>query len=326
VPTIDENRRRWNEHYTWEEAGDEWSSHWGGTESEWRCTLLPRIAAFIPADTICEIAPGFGRWSQYLIGLSDHYVGIDLARPCVEACRERFASAGTARFEVNDGESLPTVGDSSVDFVFSFDSLVHVEDTVISAYLSELARVLTPNGIALIHHSNLAEYVSDLVDGEERADWEHWRARSMTAERFEQLSLEWGLSCIGQEIINWGSARLIDCVSLVTKPGSKWDRPNVVARNEHFMAEGQSAQAVSQVYTSLAYVDDSAVVRRELQPVTDASSATPVASVRGSAEVGGTLAEIRRLQTEVDQYRNSRLFRYTLLPRRIYAALRRRSS
>jgi SAM-dependent methyltransferase len=324
VPSLDENRRRWNEFYTWAEAGDEWSSHWGGTETEWLCTLLPRVSRFIPAATICEIAPGYGRWSQYLIGLGDHYVGVDLSLPCVEACRERFASAETARFVVNDGESLPTVDDNSVDFIFSFDSLVHVEDTVISAYLEEIERVLMPHGIALVHHSNLGEYAPDLRDSRRPADWEHWRARSMTAERFEELSLAKGLSCIGQEIINWGSPRLIDCISLVTKPGSKWDRSNVVARNEYFMGEGFSAQAVAQIYTSLTPDDASAVVRRELHAATKA----PIGRrPQGPAEE--TLrrtAEIRRLQAELDQYRNSRLFRYTLVPRRIYAALRQKAS
>jgi SAM-dependent methyltransferase len=142
------------------------------------------------------------------------------------------------------------VDDNSVDLAFSFDSLVHVEHDVISSYLAELARVLTPNGIGVLHHSNLGHFVTDAAG--ETQEWEHWRARSMTAERFEELSTSAGISCIGQEIINWGSPRLIDCLSVVTTPGSKWDRSNVVVRNENFMPEGQSAHAIAQVFTSLA--------------------------------------------------------------------------
>jgi ubiquinone/menaquinone biosynthesis C-methylase UbiE len=249
MPTIDENRAQWDQQYDWISAGNEWSDHWGGTETEWRSTIFPRIWGFVPTGTICEIAPGYGRWSQYLIALCGRYIGVDLSSSCVAACRDRFSNARTATFEMNDGTSLPMINDDSVDFAFSFDSLVHVEHDVISSYLAELKRVLTQDGIAVIHHSNLGQFASESAG--ERQDWEHWRARSMTAERFAELSLSVGMTCVGQEIINWGSQRLIDCLSVVTRPGCRWDRPNVVVRNENFMPEGQSAQAIAQVFTSL---------------------------------------------------------------------------
>ena len=47
------------------------------------------------------------------------------------------------------------VEDGSIDFVFSFDSLVHVEADVLDAYLDQLARKLTPDGVGFIHHSNM---------------------------------------------------------------------------------------------------------------------------------------------------------------------------
>ena len=60
-------------------------------------------------------------------------------------------------------------------------------------------------------------------------DWDHARARTMTAARFAELCRNAGLVCVGQEIIDWG-ARTIDCLSLMTRPGSRWDRPNVVLK------------------------------------------------------------------------------------------------
>ena len=79
---------------------------------------------------------------------------MDVTPKCVEACRQRFADRSGARFEVNDGHSLPMVEDSSIDFAFSFDSLVHVEAETLAGYLGELARVLKPDGVAFLHHSN----------------------------------------------------------------------------------------------------------------------------------------------------------------------------
>ena len=271
LPSVEENESNWNAAYDWTLRGDEWSSHWGGVETHWHATLLPRVRPFLPTGTICEIAPGYGRWTEYLLGDCDQYVGVDLASRCVDACRERFSSFDHARFEVNDGRSLPMLENDSVDFVFSFDSLVHVEADVIAQYLVELARVLRPDGIGWLHHSNLGEF-SPQVRRMEQAEavgyrsstlrsllrrcgaieWRHGRAQSMTAPLFVDLATRAQLKCVGQEIVNWGSARLIDCISLVTRPGSVWDRPNEVRRNSNFMDEGTSARSISAVFTSMA--------------------------------------------------------------------------
>src|SRR3954453_7559718 len=129
---------------------------WGGADAQWHFAVRPRVRAFLPAASILEIAPGFGRWTSYLLPACDRYVGVDLSPAAIAACRERFAHVDHAEFHVNDGTSLGVVGDSSVDFAFSFDSLVHVEPDAIAGYVAELARVLTPDGVALIHPSNLA--------------------------------------------------------------------------------------------------------------------------------------------------------------------------
>jgi hypothetical protein len=50
------------------------------------------------------------------------------------------------------------VPDDSIDFVFSFDSLVHAEADVMQAYLNQLVRKLKLNGVGFIHHSNIGEY------------------------------------------------------------------------------------------------------------------------------------------------------------------------
>ena len=141
--------------YDWPQQGEEWSEEWGDAETQWHATILPRIRRFLPAKRILEIAPGYGRWTGFLINASEQYTGIDLNPECVAACRKRFAGAPHARFESNDGKSLAVVPDDSIDFAFSFDSLVHVEIEVIEAYLGELSRKLSPSGIAFLHHSNL---------------------------------------------------------------------------------------------------------------------------------------------------------------------------
>jgi len=139
VPTTEENLRSWSETYDWPEGGEEWSKVWGGSEAQWSFVIHPRIHLFLPTDTILEIAPGYGRWTQYLSPQCRRLVGVDLSATCVEACTRRFAQVPHASFQQNDGYSLAAIADHSIDFAFSFDSLVHAEQDVLAAYLREFA-------------------------------------------------------------------------------------------------------------------------------------------------------------------------------------------
>jgi Methyltransferase domain len=263
LPSLDDNLAAWGSESYWERQGDEWSVAWGGSDSFWNATLLPRLREFLPTGTVLEIAPGHGRWTKYLLDLCDEYVGVDLTPACIDHCQQRFRDVEKATFAVNDGRSLAAVSDRSVDLAFSVDSLVHAEADVLAAYLCELEAKLTDDGVAFLHHSNLGAYLPLLKLSRELSrvapqgslprrvlakygvtDWDHWRGTSVTAEGFVALCSSADLVCVGQEAINWGRTaqrQLIDCLSFVARPGSRWDRHNVVSRNRFFMAEARSA-------------------------------------------------------------------------------------
>src|SRR5262252_3849013 len=125
MPTVEANRQHWDADYDWTAGGDEWSAPWGCAEMQWYVSILPRLHPFVPAETILEIAPGFGRWTAYLRQLCRRMVVVDLSARCIEACKARFADSAHIEYHVNDGTSLAMVRDESVDLAFSFDSLVH---------------------------------------------------------------------------------------------------------------------------------------------------------------------------------------------------------
>jgi SAM-dependent methyltransferase len=257
VPGLDEIRATWNSDAGWSAGGDEWSGAWGGTEPLWWGTLMPRIHAFVPAGTILEVGPGQGRWSQYLADLCDQLVLVDVAERCIDACRARLASATNVSYHVGDGRTLPMVADRSIDFAFSFDSLVHAEADVMDGYAHELARTLAPEGVAFLHHSNMGEHaraaalarrVPDrlrrkLVARGALVNTYGWRAESATAGLFAEQCERAGLACVSQELIAWQYGRwLTDAISVVTRPGSRWDRPRTTVRNRRFMDEARVAR------------------------------------------------------------------------------------
>jgi SAM-dependent methyltransferase len=209
MATLVENKNTWNSLYDWSSAGDEWSVPWGTAHAQWAGCLYPRIFPFLKG-CILEIAPGYGRWTQFLREHCTSLIGVDLAARCVNECRSKFKSDPRLHFEVGDGRTLPMVIDTSVDFAFSFDSLVHAEADVLESYTSELARVLKPNAIAFLHHSNLAGRRS-IWDKLKRRwagvhiDFTPWRASSMSARAMREFAERVGMSCVQQELIPWST-------------------------------------------------------------------------------------------------------------------------
>ena len=241
--TLTENQTHWAA-YDWSQGGDEWSEVWGGSESLWWGTLYTRLRHLLPAGTLLEIAPGYGRFTRFLKDHCERLIGVDLTERCVEACRRRFAGDSRLEFHVNDGTSLPMIEDRSIDLAFSFDSLVHVELDVIEAYLRELARTLRPDGVAVLHHSNMAQIRAGGVP----CDNQHWRAESVSAALVAEAGGRARLACIGQETVNWGGVELTDCFSVLTPRGSRHERPLVRIENPGFMAEATRLAELARVY------------------------------------------------------------------------------
>ena len=231
VPSLSDNLTVWGGVYDWSQRGDEWSDAWGGVSYQWWTTLFPRLQGYLPARRILEIAPGYGRWTHFLRDLCDELIIVDIAEAAIEHCRTRFAGEPHISAHVNDGTSLAMVDAGSIDLVFSFDSLVHAEGPVIVGYLVELARILSDNGVAFLHHSNMAAYPPGSYDPRNI----HWRATSVSAAHVAELAPQVGLRCISQETVAWGNDRLLnDCFSVIVRGAAAGGRQNVVVENLGF--------------------------------------------------------------------------------------------
>jgi SAM-dependent methyltransferase len=146
-----EEQRLWNSESSWETGGHEWSSAFGTTENLWNKEIFDHVKDF-RGKKILEIAPGFGRITQFLSILASELIVIDLNPLCIEKTKEKLGHHVLAYF-TNDGKSLASVRNNSQDLIFSFDSFVHMHANVIEEYIKEIYRVLKPGGQSFIHHS-----------------------------------------------------------------------------------------------------------------------------------------------------------------------------
>lgn len=250
MPSIKENLNMWEKEYNWIEDGDEWSEPWGGTNYMWFGSIFPRIMKNLPCHSILEIACGHGRISQYLLKYCKELILLDLSNNCIEHCKKRFAKHKHIKYYVTDGLSMNMIEDNSIDFVFSWDSLVHAEKKVLKHYINELSKKLTKGGTGIIHHSNIGTYRNKsnklLVYNS------GWRAEDMTAKDFVIFCKDSNLICKTQEIFRWSSLAFSDCISYFYK--SAQNDNNFTTKtyiNKQFINEQWSINSISKLYGSI---------------------------------------------------------------------------
>jgi ubiquinone/menaquinone biosynthesis C-methylase UbiE len=192
-----DNQTRWGG-WDWSQGGEEWSP-----SSEWKQALIDDvIVRWIPTGAVVlEIGPGAGRWSDVLAGLASRLILVDVSERPLELCRARFGESSDVEYVLSSGSDLPGIAGGSIDAVWSFDVFVHVAPSDQASYLQEIARVLAPGGVALIHHA----------DGRNRGHLPSrrgWRA-PMSRGLFATLAAQYGLR-VECQFDCWGSGGIYD--------------------------------------------------------------------------------------------------------------------
>jgi hypothetical protein len=143
----------------------------------------------------------------------------------------------------NDGVSLEGAPEN-LDFVFSFDSLVHVEFDLLDEYVKQIIRKLSKTGAAFLHHSNFGA----LSPGTENP---HQRARSVSASRVAQSVIQNKGTVISQELVNWGSMELNDCFTIFCATGESQSELHFpTLYNYKFMLEAEIIKSAQALYSS----------------------------------------------------------------------------
>ncbi len=101
-------------------------------------------------STVLEIGCGVGRFSRPLAKRFKSVLGYDISAEMIEQASARCADLGNVRLQVNDGSSLCSQPDASVEYCLCagvFQHITHVD--VVVRYIVEALRVLVPGGLFL---------------------------------------------------------------------------------------------------------------------------------------------------------------------------------
>jgi SAM-dependent methyltransferase len=241
--SIEWNLRAWDNPDSWIRRGDGWTFHARSCRqpyANWKASVVKTfLDPFLSADIrVLEIAPGHGRWTEFMIGRSKKLTVVDLCPSCIETCRKRFEPQNPEiDFICNDGRSLP-VPSESVDLVWSFAAFVHIEPDDIRTYLKDMTRVLAPGGRFVIHHPGWPNWTliralnrlpsergRDLMRMLAEGTWhDRGQRTAMSAELFRSLAADEGL-VVDQQLRTWGDdsqygLAFKDVISIGTRPPS----------------------------------------------------------------------------------------------------------
>src|SRR5580704_1338342 len=145
MPSKEWNISFWGNDHPWESDGDEFhqfATDCGQVYNEWKNGLVTELLLpYVSTESsVLEIGCGHGRWSSLLAGNVSRLYLTDIATSCIDFCRSRFGDNGI-EYIVSDG-NLSLIPMASIDFVWCFDVMMHVEPEDINVYVKEISRVL----------------------------------------------------------------------------------------------------------------------------------------------------------------------------------------
>lgn len=126
-------------------TGEIWAEHWH------RYLFAAR---YVTGRDVLDAACGEGYGASWLARHARTVTGLDVDAPTVVTARAKY-TAPELRFEVGSVAAMP-FADASFDCVVSFETLEHLAEQ--EAMLTEIRRVLRPDGLLIISTPNRVEY------------------------------------------------------------------------------------------------------------------------------------------------------------------------
>lgn len=115
------------------------------------------VRKLVKGKCVLDAACGEGYGSNILAETAKEVIAIDIDEEAVSRARERYENKDNLCFKQGNIEKLDLL-DQSIDVVVSFETIEHVYEETQNKFLSEINRVLKPDGILIMSTPNKAVY------------------------------------------------------------------------------------------------------------------------------------------------------------------------
>jgi cyclopropane fatty-acyl-phospholipid synthase-like methyltransferase len=157
------------------------------------------VARYVrPGDAVLNIGCGVGRVEKYLAPRVREMWGIDVSGEMIRRAEKRLAGLPNVRLrEVGNREFLSSFGSATIDLIFSFLVLQHLEREDAFLYLRDAQRVLKPGGRLFTQFPNLLspDYTRAFLENAEAWPRSPGRVRTYTEPEVRHI-----LATVGFEV------------------------------------------------------------------------------------------------------------------------------
>jgi SAM-dependent methyltransferase len=134
---------------------------------DWYFQFYPYLDRFIDFPSlrsrdVLEVGIGYGSVGQKIAESGARYTGLDIAQGPVDGLNHRMAQCGLSGHAIAGSILNPPFSDQSFDVVIAIGCYHHTGDLPLA--LANTAKLLRPNGRAVIMIYNAANYVRMIVD------------------------------------------------------------------------------------------------------------------------------------------------------------------
>lgn len=192
-----------DEYFDIAESSNALDTFWG------KDTVFYKMFEQLDLENVIELAVGRGRHVKMYEPKAKHIVVVDILQKNIDYCKERYKDNKKIDYLCNNGYNLKELNSGEYTALFCYDAMVHFEMMDIYEYLKDIHRVLKPNGMALLHHSNNTSNYTVTFTNSGR--------NYMSKDLFAYLSHRAGFDVIDQKVIDWAGVKDSDCVTLLKK-------------------------------------------------------------------------------------------------------------
>ncbi len=115
-----------------------------------------------PLATVVEVGPGGGRWTRYMQNVKKIYA-VDYYTELLNELESNLGFNNIVYIK-NNGDDFPNIQNSSIDYLFSFGTFVHLDIEIIDLYLRNMKPLLKPSANVVIQYSDKTKPLAKTVD------------------------------------------------------------------------------------------------------------------------------------------------------------------